>query len=385
MLKLVKNARIYAPEELGVQDILIAGDKIVSIGQLSDAVNVPDLITVDLEGRIVTPGLIDQHVHLIGGGGEAGFASRTPEIQVSAIVKYGVTSVLGLIGTDCDARHPSTLNAKARALTEEGISAWMLTGGYNVPSPTITGSVRKDIIYAESCIGGKLAVSDHRAPHISYEEFIRFVSDCRIAGMLTGKAGTLTVHLGDAPQGFELFFRSHKESAIPVQQYIPTHVNRNKRLYEEALEWAVIGGRIDITSGFTTGDNIVTTLDGIIRARESGIAEECIAVSSDAQGSMPIFDDKGNISGIGVAEQEGLLKAVQDQVSEGYSLSQALPPVTSTIAQWLKLKGKGVIEVGSDADLLVLDDDLQLLQTWAKGNCVYKNGSAQIRGMFESK
>ncbi|MDG3084828.1 beta-aspartyl-peptidase [Vibrio hannami] len=382
MFTLLKNARIFAPEELGVQDILIAGGKIAAIGLLSDSVSLPNLKTEDLEGRTVTPGIIDQHVHLIGGGGEAGFASRTPEIEVSTIVKYGVTSVLGLIGTDCDARHPSTLFAKAKALNEEGISAWMLTGGYNVPSPTITGSVRNDILYADLCIGGKLAISDHRSPHISYDEFIRYASDCRVAGMLSGKAGTLTVHLGDAPQHLELLFRASKESAIPRQQFIPTHINRHKSLYDEVIKWGSLGGRMDITTGFEVGDHIVSTLDAVVTARENGIAEECISVSTDAQGSMPIFNDSGELMGMGVGEQDGLLKVIKDQVRLGYSLSEALMPVTSTVADWLKLDSKGKIETGKDADFVIFGDDLEIEQTWAKGQCVFRDSESLIRGLF---
>lgn len=383
MFTLLKNARIFSPDDLGVKDVLIAGCKIAAIGKLSQTIKLPGLKTVDLAGRIITPGLIDQHVHIIGGGGEAGFATRTPEIKISTIVKHGVTSLLGLMGTDCDARHPSTLNAKARALTKEGISAWMLTGGYNIPSPTITGSVRNDIIFAESCIGAKLAISDHRAPHINYEEFIRLASDCRVAGMLAGKAGILTIHIGDAPQHLDLLFRVNNESTIPVKQFIPTHINRSKSLYDEALKWAHLGGRIDITTGFDTGDTIITTLDAIVRARESGIAEENITISSDAQGSMPVFDENGQVSGVGIAEQDGLIKAVRDQVQQGYTLSNALKPVTSTVANCLKLEGKGKLQAGFDADFLVLGDKLELLQTWAKGRCVFRDEKSQIKGMFD--
>ncbi|MCE0495189.1 beta-aspartyl-peptidase [Vibrio salinus] len=383
MFTLLKNARLYAPESLGVADILIAGKKIAAIGKLADSVQLPDLSVTDLDGRIVTPGLIDQHVHLIGGGGEAGFSSRTPEIQVSTIVKHGVTSVLGLLGTDSDTRQPATLFAKTQALNEEGISAWMLTGGYNFPSPTMTGTVRNDILYTEHCIGAKLAISDHRAPHISYEELIRLASDCRIAGMLSGKSGTMTIHLGNAPSRLDLLFRASKESAIPPQQFIPTHTNRHKDLFEHALIWAEQGGRIDITTGFATGNQAVNTLNALIAAREKGIAEESIAVSSDAQGSKPVFNERGELSGIGVAEQNELLEIIQEQVKYGYTLSEALKPVTSTVANWLKLPGKGQIQTGYDADLLVLDDELTLQQTWAKGQCVFRDKKSLIHGMFE--
>ena len=379
---LLLNARVYAPDDLGIQDILIVNDKIMAMGKLQNEISLPGLITSDLQGQTVVPGFIDQHVHLIGGGGEGGFATQTPEYQVTSAVKYGVTSVLGLLGTDSDTRHPASLNAKTRALTEEGISAWMLTGAYNIPSPTITGNVRNDILYAERCIGLKLAISDHRAPHVSFEEFIRLASDCRIAGMLSGKAGTMTLHLGDAPQGLELLFRSQRDAAVPAQQFIPTHINRNKNLFEEALKWGKQGGRIDISAGFDIGNDIVKTFDGIMAAREAGITEENITLSTDAQGSMPEFDEQGRMTGIGVAQQDGLLDIVQQQVAAGIPLSTALKPVTETVANWLKLPGKGQLTVGNDADLLVLDDNLNLQQTMAKGKIVFADGEPLIRNMF---
>ncbi|ROS05561.1 isoaspartyl dipeptidase [Sinobacterium caligoides] len=384
MSYLLKNARLYTPDDQGIVDILVIGNKIHAYAaKLAQQVSLPGLTAIDLEGRIVTPGLVDQHVHLIGGGGEGGFASRTPEIQVSNIVKHGVTTVLGLLGTDSDTRHPATLNAKARALTEEGISAWMLTGAYNIPSPTVTGSVRNDILYVERCIGLKLALSDHRAPHVSFDEFVRLASDCRIAGILSGKAGTLTLHMGGAPSRLDLLFKAQKDAAIPPQQFIPTHVNRTQDLYAEALRWAKLGGRIDLTAGYNTGDNCVHTITALEMAKEAGIDPRNITLSTDAQGSMPIFNDSGEMTGIGVAEQDNLLALLQQQVKAGFSISEALIPITVNVAEWLKLPAKGRLEVGYDADLIILNDDLSLDQTWAKGQCVFKDGQSLIKNMFE--
>ncbi len=384
MAYFLKNAHLYTPEDQGIVDVLIIGKSVHAYSEnLAKDVSLPGLQIIDLEGCIVAPGLVDQHVHLIGGGGEGGFASRTPEIQVSNIVKHGVTSVLGLLGTDSDARHPATLNAKARALTEEGISAWMLTGAYNHPSPTITDSVRNDILYVERCIGLKLAVSDHRSPHVTFDEFIRMASDCRIAGMLSGKAGTMTLHMGSAPSRLDMLFQSQKDSAMPAKQFIPTHVNRTKDLWSHALEWAKQGGRIDLTAGFNSGDSCVHTLTALEQAKEAGIDPRNIALSTDAQGSMPLFDDNGTMTGIGIGEQDGLLTVLRQQVEAGFSVTESLIPMTANVAEWLALPNKGRLDIGFDADFIILDDDLNLQQTWAKGHCVYRDGVSLIKNMFE--
>src|SRR5699024_8762235 len=144
-----------------------------------------------------TPGFVDQHVHLTGGGGEGSFHTRAPEARLSELIAGGVTTVVGLLGTDGITRSVENLLAKVKALREEGITAYCLTGSYGWPSVTVTGDLRKDIVFVEEILGLKLAVSDHRAPNISVEDLIRAASDVRVAGMLSGKAGILTLHMGD--------------------------------------------------------------------------------------------------------------------------------------------------------------------------------------------
>ncbi len=142
---LLQGAHLYAPEDRGICDVLIANGKIIAVASNIPSDIVPDCTVVDLSGQILCPGFIDQHVHLIGGGGEAGPTTRTPEVALSRLTEAGITSVVGLLGTDSISRHPESLLAKTRALNEEGISSWMLTGAYHVPSRTITGSVEKDV------------------------------------------------------------------------------------------------------------------------------------------------------------------------------------------------------------------------------------------------
>ena len=142
---LIKEADIYAPEHLGIRDVLICGERVEAVGE-----NLPALCgcrVIEARGKMLTPGLIDQHVHLVGGGGEGSFHTRTPEICLSALIRSGITTVLGLLGTDDMTRSVENLVAKAKALTEEGITAYALCGAYGVPSLTITGSIKKDIAF----------------------------------------------------------------------------------------------------------------------------------------------------------------------------------------------------------------------------------------------
>ena len=244
---LVKNAKVYAPEYLGVKDILIAGGRIERIAD-----HLPEYEgceVIDGTGKIVTPGIIDRHVHVTGGGGEGGFHTQAPQVQLSSLIKGGVTTVLGLLGTDGISRSVENLLAKVKALKEEGISAYAICGAYGYPSTTVTGSVSKDIMFIDEILGVKLAISDHRAPNITTEELIRLASDVRTAGMLSGKPGFICLHMGGDKRALKPVFEALERTSIPPKTFQPTHVGRNANLLEDAFKFAKMGGTIDLTCG----------------------------------------------------------------------------------------------------------------------------------------
>ena len=248
---LVKNAEVYAPEYLGKKDLLIGGGKIEciqdSIGELPVECEI-----LDAEGKILTPGFLDQHVHITGGGGEGSFHTRTPELQMSELVENGITTVVGLLGTDGITRSVDNLYAKTRVLCEEGVSAYMLTGAYGYPSPTLTGEIDRDIVFVKEILGVKLAISDHRAPNVTEDQLIQIASKARVAGMLSGKPGIVVLHMGDDKAGLAPVFRALEESSVPVRIFRPTHVNRNEKLLEDGYEFLSQGGYIDLTCGMHT-------------------------------------------------------------------------------------------------------------------------------------
>jgi len=245
MMTLIRSATVFAPEPQGEKDVLIAGRQIVAVeepGRIQVAG--PHIDVVEALGKSILPGLIDPHVHILGGGGEGGPATRAPEIRVEDIVAAGVTTVIGCLGTDGTTRHMESLLAKARALEAEGISTFIYSGSYEIPPRTITGSIRGDLVLIDKVIGaGEVAISDHRSSQPTFEEIARLAADCRVGGMLGGKAGVLHLHLGDGPRRLELLFRLAGETEIPPAQVVPTHVNRNPELFDEALRWAQAGGR----------------------------------------------------------------------------------------------------------------------------------------------
>lgn len=388
---LLKNAHVIAPEDLGVKDILVAGEKIAMIGEGLSLPAVYDCEVVDCEGNYVVPGFIDSHVHLIGGGGEGGYATRTPEIQLTDITTSGVTTVLGLLGTDGVTRHIASLLAKARGLEDEGITAYIYSGSYEIPTPTITGSVRNDIILIDKVIGtGEIAMCDHRSSQSPKEAYQQITAEARVGGMLSGKAGVVNMHLGDGEDGLKMLYEITKNGEIPKTQIIPTHVNRNKRLFKEAIEWAKQGGIMDVTSSVSPesgSSHSVKSSEAVKQALEAGVNIENITMSSDGNGSMPIFDEAGNNIGVGVASQISILNEFRDMVQkENIAITDAIKIITSNIAKFTKLyPRKGCLANNSDADILVLDKDLQLQHVWARGTHMVENGKPIVFGTFEKR
>lgn len=391
MFVLVKNATVYAPEPLGRRDILLAGERIAWMGQeFPENSTLPELDVLDASDLLAVPGFVDGHVHLCGGGGEGGFATRTPEIVLSSLARGGVTSVVGVLGTDSVTRTTANLVAKALGLVEEGVSAWCLVGSYQLPVKTLTGSVEGDLVLVDRIIGvGEIALSDHRSSQPSMEEVAKVAAAARVGGILSGKAGVVNVHLGDGPRGLDFLRRICAETEIPLSQFLPTHMNRNPRLFEEGIRYAQGGGFVDITTSTTRKfleEGEVSCAGALRQLLEAGVPPERISFSSDGQGSLPDFDATGTLKGLTVGSVGSLFEAVREAVlTEGVPLAEALPVVTSTPATVYKLPGKGYLRRGFDADLVLLDrETLRISSVLARGRILVRNGTLLAKGTFEA-
>jgi len=385
MFTLITGGTIYAPEKLGRKDILIAGRVIARIAERIDLPAEFKPVVIRAKGKTIVPGLVDLHVHLLGGGGEAGPWSRTPEITLSKITRAGVTTVVGLLGTDDVSRRPETLLAKSMQLEQEGISAYIYSGSYQLPLATITGSLRKDIALIPKVVGvGEVAVSDHRSSQPSFEELCRIAAEARIGGMLGGKAGLVHLHMGAGPRRLDPVIRMVRETEIPIGQFLPTHLNRTQTLMEHAVEFAKMGGNIDITA---SGQNLhfhPTSVEAIQMALEAGVTIDQITLSSDSNGSMPIFDAKGNVTKLGVGDIQCLFDDWRMLLKAGLSLEDSLKIVTANPARRVGLfESKGSLEVGKDADLLILNRELGIDSVLARGRLMVDRGRALLKGTFE--
>src|SRR3954469_12457878 len=360
MLTLIENGEVYAPEPRGRRPVLLAGDKIARVGETDPKVAAPllglDLEVIDAAGCMVTPGVIDPHSHLIGGSGEEGFASRTPEIQLSEIVTWGITTVVGVLGVDATTRPPISLLAKVKGLREEGMTAYLYTGHYGIPPATFSGSVRNDLMIVDEVIGaGEIAISAHRSPQPSAEELARVVIDAHVGGMLSRKAGVTHFHVGEGERRLRPLFdlvQAYRE--IRPGCLYPSHLNRSPELQDEGIELVRRGSFVDMDSATEDMGRWVR------RYFERGGDTAKLTLSSDSDSCAP----------------RQLYQVIQQCVLEyRLPLEKVLALVTANTASVLKLAGKGRLEAGKDADLLVLRrDSLEIVEVIARGRRMVRGG-----------
>ena len=386
MLKLLTNADVYAPNHLGLNHVLIAGDKIAYIGaQLPFLDDFLGVEVTNLEGARLLPGFIDAHAHLTGGGGEAGFETSVPAPFLSEFTSAGVTTVVGLLGTDDVVRTTSSLIARIKALRAEGLSAFGYTGGYHIPPTTLTGSVSSDLVHVEELIAvGEVAISDHRSSQPTFEEILRLASEAHVAGLMTGKAGLVHFHVGDGPRGLDLIRRALAESELPPRVFYPTHVNRQKILFAEACALSVMGCPIDITAfPVEEGADEYSAEDAVEKILDEGFPSENVTVSSDGGGCLPAFNAQGEISGLDYAKASALPQTLKTLLDRGRSLETVLPLFTSNVARIFRLSGKGRISKGMVADLVVLGKDHLPSWVMARGQWHLKKNTVITKGTFE--
>jgi len=386
MLKLLSNVDVYDPAPLGLRHLLIAAGKIVYMGRKKPVLEAfLDVETIDFDGARVIPGLIDGHAHLTGGGGEAGFETSVPAPFLSEFTSAGITTVVGLLGTDDLVRTTSSLVARIKALRAEGLSAYGYTGGYHLPSTTLTGTVRSDIVHIEELIGvGELAISDHRSSQPTFEEIVRIASEAHVAGLMTGKAGLVHFHVGDGLRGLELISRALSETELPPRAFYPTHVNRRKGLFEEACALSKLGCSIDITAfPVEDGEDAFGAEEALIRFLKGGFPKEHVTISSDGGGCLPVFDAHGELTGLDYARASALPNTLRNLLLRDQALESVLPAFTSNVARTLRLPQKGRIAVGCDADLVVLEDNHLPSWVMAKGKWHMKENTIITKGTFE--
>ncbi|MCA1751176.1 MAG: beta-aspartyl-peptidase [Flavobacteriales bacterium] len=378
MMLLIKNAKVFDPEDRGPKDILVAAGRIVAI---EDQIEPNSLFkTWDAEGRILAPGIIDQHIHIIGAGGKRGFVSMTPEIAMTDLIACGTTTVVGLLGTDASTRSIHTLYAKCKALDVEGITAYMYTGYFGLEPKHIMDSVQDEMIFIDKVLGCKIAISDVRSSYPTDLELLRVLRQVRVGGMIGDKKGIMHIHLGALEAKIDCLIRIVEEHEFPIENISPTHMGRTKPLLEQGVTFAKMGGMIDISTG---GTNYTEPYLAILHALDLGASIDKITLSSDGYTCLDRKDENGKVIGIRKALfDQNVVQAVK-LAKNGLSLTDALKTVTLNPAINLGLKHKGRVAVGADADFCCFDESLQLTDVFAHGKQMMADGKVTAKNVFD--
>ncbi|MBI1316713.1 beta-aspartyl-peptidase [bacterium] len=361
---LLLNAEVLSPEPMGLCDVWVASGKVVGLrpaGQDRPS-TVPAL---DLQGQKLVPGFIDQHIHLIGAGGKSGFSSMTPEIPLEDLVRCGTTTAVGLLGTDGSTRSIKSLYAKVKALEEEGMSAYMYTGYYGLEPTHITGNLQDDMIFIDKVLGCKVAIADIRSSYPTDLELLRLLRNVMVAGRIARKKGILHLHLGALKTSLDPLFRLVEEHEFPIEHISPTHVARSQTLFEHSIEFAKLGGMIDITTG---ASKYTEPWKAVVYALDQGVDLHKMTFSTDGYAGLDARDAGGNVIGTRPAPIEANREqAFLLHTQGGLPLSEALKLITLNPATNVGLPHKGRIAVGADADFVLLSDTLDIAQVYCKG------------------
>ena len=366
MLTLIRNGDVYAPEHVGRASVLLANDRIEAIGSLStDRIEAAgfQLEVLDASDCYVVPGIIDPHAHLLGGSGESGFSTQTPEIFLSELVKGGTTTVVGCLGVDTTMKTMAGLLAKAIGLQEEGLTTFVYSGGYDVPPATVLPSVRDDIMFLTKVIGaGETAISDQRAMEPTARELARVIVDASIGGRLSAKAGVTHFHVGDAPTRLQVLREVLDDFQVNAASIYPSHCNRTPELMDEAIALSRRGLFIDFDVAEQNLERDLSDFES--RGGDWGR----LTISSDAAGVAP-----GTL-----LEQLGACIK-----SRRWRVEQLLPLTTSNTASVLKLARKGRVSEGCDADVLILRrDTLAPVHVIAGGRVLLRDGRLDVSERF---
>ncbi len=387
---LVRNADVYAPVSLGRKDILVFEGKIEKI---ADSIDVSALRAAGFEikelnarGCMTIPGFIDQHVHFNGAGGEGGPVYRTPPLQLSALILSGITTAVGLLGTDGCGRSVRELLMKARALEEEGITTYIYTGSYQIPGPLVTDSIMSDVVLIDKVIGLKLACSDHRSPHVSLDRLREAASAARAGGIIGGKCGVIMVHIGGGPNRLKPLLEVAETTDIPLAQFVPTHLNRAKSVLEECVEFVKSGGYADFSTGVAERyafEGAVDASEAVKWMLEQGADIRRITLSTDGNGVLTEIDPITGQKRPLIAPVESMPEEFALMLRRGISPENAVRVCSTNIAEHLGFVAKGRIEEGCDADIVILDGEYLVNDVIAKGELCLEDKKLLKKGVFE--
>jgi beta-aspartyl-dipeptidase (metallo-type) len=376
---LLRVGQVFAPQALGRQDVLVGGGRILCIApDLRDAAQAIGVTQVmERPHGTLVPGLIDQHIRFLGGGEGDGPGARMAELSFDEIVAGGITTAVGLLGTDIRFKTLPMLLRRANELANEGLTTFVYTGAMALPPPTLLADVFSDIVLIDRVLGVKSAVAERLFPNTDAVALADLAGQIAQARAISGKAAVLHVHVGRRADGLETIFELTDRLSLPPDQVVPTHVNRaatHSPCFAQGLRYARAGGTIDFTCCLGPLDGLLVGIDvveAVGAALASGIGTDRITLSSDAGVAVPDVERPGRFRRV---LPNILFRDVRRLARDGgLGWDGALPLATTNVARLLRLEAhKGAIAPGQDADLLLLNEADCIDAVLVGGRTVYE-------------
>jgi dihydroorotase len=386
MRVLLRGGRIIDPsQQLDDQvDLLIEGRTIAGLGKdLIRAGGESDLTILELEGKLVVPGLIDMHTHLREPGFEYKETVRTGSLAAAA---GGFTSIACMPNTD-------PVN-DTRSVTEFILRKARQCGVVNVyPVAAVSKSSEGAVIteFADLRDAGAVAFSDdgksvmnsglmRRALEYAHALGMPVISHCEDMDLAAGGAaneGVVATRLGlrgipniaeDLMVGRDIAIAEYTGTAVHI-----AHVSTAGAvaLIREAKRRGVKVTAEAAPHHFTLTDEALKDYDtnakvnpplrtlADVNAVREGLKDGSLdAIASDhAPHSTLEKDVEFDYAASGMIGLETALALGLRLVEEGVlSLNQLVAKMSTNPAQILKIQ-KGTLKVGADADVTVIDPD----------------------------
>jgi len=388
VLTLIKGGHVYSPQNLGQKDVLLGGTKILAIADGIDAPAGIETKIVDATGMNVIPGYVDGHVHILGAGGGHGPQSRSREVDITDLTKAGITTVVGTLGINCVSFHNRHLLAALNSLEIYGLTAYMYTGSYSLPSVTLMDTVLNDLANIEKVIGVALALYDTVSAYPTLETMKQLAHQAWLGSRLGFKAGVLHAHLGEADGNIAEICEMLVKMGLPPSIMMPTHVNRSEKVLGMSIEGGLAGASLDIT-GLNTPDfgleEAVSPAAAFKRMLAAGIPLKRITMSSDGNGVQPFKNERGEVDRFVSTPIDAIAQEIKKAVwRDNIALEDILPISTINPAKTLRISDKkGSVEAGKDADVVLLDQNLDVDTVFAKGKLMLESKKPTVVCIIE--
>lgn len=380
-MQFIDHATLYTPDDVIADGaILIDGSRIVACGPAAEVAAPASAAHIDAQGASVAPGFID--LQLNGALGDDFTQDPATIWRVAAqLPRWGCTAFLPTIIT----APLATVTAAQTVLAAGPPPGWRgaLPLGLHVEGPFLNPQKKG----AHNPVHLRLPSLEHVAAW-SPAQHVRLVTlapelDGALAVITALAARGVVVSAGHsvatyaqaqagfaagAAYGTHIFNAmptlAHREPGLPgallttpgqVVGLIPDGVHTHPAIV--ALVWRMKGA-----GGLTLVTDAMAAL-GMPPGKYMLGDQEVTVSERDAR--LP----SGTLAGSVLALDEALRSLLR---ITGCSLQEALPTITSTPAAVLGLADRGRLAPGAVADLVFLDDDLEVVRTLAAGEVVYE-------------